>query len=331
MKLASRETARFCRAPDLALFGVLLHGSDEGFVASCRRELVAGILGSDADPLRLTRLDAGVVRRDPSALDAALRARGFFSGRGVVLVEGATDAVAGALEQVVAEVAADDAFLIVTAGALSARSSLRRLFEVGPRLVSLAVAAEPPAADEIQGRLAELGLRAGLEDEALAHLAALAPALDRTCFERVLEAVAIYSLGADRPLRAQEVALLGPGGLDAELDAFVDAVAAGQAQRVGPMLRRVVAAGATAVTLLLGLQRHFRQMLIAESAGPQAALWGARRDSIRAQLGRWRRDRLELAARMLYETDARVRSAERAPALALVERCALRLALMAER
>jgi DNA polymerase-3 subunit delta len=97
------------------------------------------------------------------------------------------------------------------------------------------------------------------------------------------------------------------------------------------LLRRVVASGASAVTLLLGLQRHFRQMLIAESAGPQAPLWGARREAIRAQLGRWRRDRLELATRMLYETDSRVRSAERVPALALVERCALRLALMAER
>jgi hypothetical protein len=34
---------------------------------------------------------------------------------------------------------------------------------------------------------------------------------------------------------------------------------------------------------------------------------------------------------MLYETDARIRSAERAPALALLERCAFRLAMMAER
>jgi DNA polymerase III subunit delta len=329
LKVSPGGTAGFCRAPDLALIGVLLHGADEGFVASCRRELVSGILGPDPDPLRLTRMDAAAVRRDPAALDSALRARGFFAGRGVVLVEGATEGVAGALDQVLAQVTADDAFLVVTAGSLPDRSGLRRLFDQGRLLASLPVVAEPPTVEEIEARLAELGLRSGLDEDARAQLGALALALDRACFDRVLESVAIYSLGADRPLRAEEVALLGPGGLDAEMDAFVDAVAGGRVESVGPTLRRVVAAGASAVTLLLGLQRHFRQMLIAEGASGRAPLWGARRETIRAQVRRWRRDRLDLATRMLYETDARVRSAERVPALALVERCALRLAMMA--
>jgi DNA polymerase-3 subunit delta len=331
LKLGTGAAAGFCRAPDLALVGVLLHGADEGYVGSCRRELVAGILGPNANPLRLTRMDAAAVRREPAALDAALRARGFFSGRGVVLVEGATEALAGALEQVLGGVTGDDAFLVVTAGSLPERSGLRRLFEAGRHLASLAVVAAPPTAEEIEVRLAERGLQSGLEEGARVQLGAMALAMDRACFDRFLENLAIYSLDADCPLRAEEVALLGPGGLDAEMDAFVDAVAGGRPESVGPTLRRVVSAGAGAVTLLLGLQRHFRQMLIAQGASGRAPLWGARRETIRAQLGRWRRDRLELAARMLYETDARIRSAERAPALALLERCAFRLAMMAER
>ena len=331
MKLGTGATAGFCRAPDLALVGVLVHGADEGDVASCRRELVAGILGPNADPLRLTRMDATAIRRDPAALDTALRARSFFTGRGVVLVEGATEALAGALGQVLAGVTGDDAFLVVTAGSLPDRSGLRRLFEGGRHLASLPVVSAPPTLEEIEARLAELGLRSGLEEGARAQLGALAVAMDRACFDRFLESVAVYSLDADCPLRAEEVALLGPGGLDAEIDAFVDAVAGGRPENVGPALRRVVSAGAGAVTLLLGLQWHFRQMLIAQGASGRAPLWAARRETIRAQLGRWRRERLELATRMLYETDGRVRSAERAPALALLERCALRLAMMAER
>lgn len=331
MKLGAGEAARFCHAPDLALTGVLLHGDDQGCVAERRRELVTAVLGKDADPMRLTRMDAAAVRRDPAALDAAMRSRGFFAGRGVVLVDAATDSVADGLGQALAGVTPDDAFLVVTAGSLTGRSALRRLFEGGPRLASLPVVSARLSAQEIDARLCELGLRAGLEKGARQHLAALAAGLERACFDRVLESVAIYSLGSDRPLRADEVALLGPGGLDAELDAFVDAVAAGRPESVGPTLRRVVAAGASAVTLLIGLQRHFRQLIVAEGAGGRAPLWGARRDTVLAQLHRWRRDRLELAARMLYETDARVRSAERVPALALVERCALRLAMMADR
>ena len=329
MKLALGDAARFCRAPNLALSGVLLHGEDESLVAMRRRELVDAVLGANADPLRLTRLEAAVVRRDPAALDAALRARGFFAGRAVVLVDGATEAAAGALGQALEGATPDDAFVVVTAGRLGARSGLLRLFEAARHLAALPICEKAPTAEEVEARLGELGLRCGLEDDARARLAELAAALDRGCFDRLLENVAVYALAAAGPLTADEVARLGPSGLDAEIDAFVDAVAGGHAARVGPTLRRVAAAGATAVTLLLGLQRHFRQLLVAAAgSGP---LWGARRDAVRRQLGGWRRERLELAARLLYETDARVRSAERVPALALVERCALRLAMMVER
>ena len=331
MKLAAREAARFCRAPDLALIGVLLHGPDEGLVAMRRRELVDAVLGPKGDPLRLTRLEASAVRRDPAALDAALRARAFFGGRALVLVESATETVAPVLGQVLENATLEDAYLVVTAGPLPARSALRRLFEGSRHLAALEVGAEAPTVEEIEARLGELGFCAGLEDEARARLAALAAAMDRACFDRVLESVAIYSLGALKPLRADEISALAPSGLDAELDAFVNAVADGQPESVGPTLRQVVAAGASAVTLLLVLQRHFRQLMVAESAGGGAALWGARRGIVLAQLRRWRRDRLELAARVLYDADARIRSAERTPDLALVERCALRLAMMADR
>jgi DNA polymerase-3 subunit delta len=329
VKLNAGEAARFCHTPELGLNGALLHGPDEGLVAARRRTLVDAVLGAKADPLRLTRLETSAVRRDPGALESALRARGFFAGRAVVLVEGATDAVASALARGLEGATTEDAYLIATAGALSARSGLRRLFEDARHLAALPVAAEALGIDEIASRLNALGMRSGLEDGAKGRLLALASAMDRACFDRMLEGVALYSLDADHALRAEEIALLAPSGLDAELDAFVDAVAEGRAERVGPTLRRVVAAGANAVAVLLGLQRHFRQLMVAQAAGGRTPSW--QRDALRGQVRRWRRDRLELALRMLYATDARVRSAERVPALALVERCALRLAMLAER
>ena len=338
MKLAGAQAAAFCRSPDPALAGALLHGTDEGMVATRRRQLVDALL--DGDPMRLERLDPATVRRDPAALDAALRARGFFGGRGVVLVEGATDALAAVLEPPLSSAAPEDAFLLVTSGPLPAKSSLRRVFEGSKSLMGLHISEDLPAPAEIASRLSSLGAAAGFSDGAGDLLASLAAGMDAASFDRLLETVATYALGANRPLEAEDVAALAPSGLDAELDAFVAAVAGGRPEAIGPILRRVMAAGATPVGLLLGLQRHFRQLLLAASAegGPEAGLgrirpplWGARRDTMRAELSRWRRDRLEAAARLLFEADARVRSADRVPALALVERCALRLAMMAGR
>ena len=171
-------------------------------------------------------------------------------------------------------------------------------------------------------------------------LVSLASEMDAAAFDRLLETLATYSLGTTRPLDADDIAALAPSGLDAELDAFVAAVAGGRADAIGPLLRRVTAAGTTPVSLLIALQRHFRQLLVAASSegGPEEGLgrlrpppWGTRREAMRAQLGAWRRDRLEVAARLLFEADGRVRSADRVPAMSLVERCALRLALMAGR
>jgi DNA polymerase III subunit delta len=339
VKLAGAQAAAFCRSPDQALAGALLHGADEAAVAASRRELVAALLGGHADPMQIENLDPGTVRRDPAALDAALRARGFFGGRGVVLVEKAADAHAGPIETVLPS-DRTDSFLVVTAGLLATKSSLRRLFEGSKSLISLQIIPERPGQQAIASRLSRAGVSAGLSDGARDMLVSLAAEMDPAAFDRFLETLATYALSANRPLEIHEVAALAPSGLEGELEAFIAAVAGGRADTIGPLLRRLNASGATPVTLLIGLQRHFRHLLIAACAegGPEAGLgrirpplWRPKRDSMRAQLGAWQRDRLEAAARLLFEADGRVRSAERVPALALVERCALRLALMAGR
>ncbi|HET7409770.1 MAG TPA: DNA polymerase III subunit delta, partial [Paracoccaceae bacterium] len=332
------QAAAFCRSPDRGLAGALLHGEDPGAVATRRRELVGALL--DGDTMRLERLDPGTLRRDPAALDSALRARGFFGGRGVVLIDGATDTLTTMLAPALSETSPDDAFLVVTSGLLTGKSTLRRLFETSKPLVSLQFNAESASPAEIVSRLTALGATGGVSDNAQDLLASLAAAMDAASFDRLLETIATYAMDASRAIDVEDVAALAPSGLDAELDAFVAAVAGGRPEAIGPLLRRVTAAGATPVGLLLGLQRHFRQLLLAASTegGTEAGLgrirpplWGVRRDTMRTQLGKWRRDRLEAAARLLFEADARVRSADRVPAMALVERCALRLAMMAGR
>ena len=74
---------------------------------------------------------------------------------------------------------------------------------------------------------------------------------------------------------------------------------------------------------------------IASSQGGMARvrppLWGARREEITAQLRNWTGPRLEQANRLLFDTDGRLRSSDRAPDFALLERAALRLAIMAAR
>jgi len=340
VKLSGHEARRFCAAPAPGCIGALLTGADAGLVAARRRELIAAIMRGEIDDLRLTRLEATEARRDPAIVDEALRARGFFPGRRVVLIENGTDGLASGLEKALPAITVEDAFLIVTAGMLTGRSALKRLFEGHKALACLALFADAPRPDDVVDALARKGLKTGLTRDAAHLLAGIGADIDHGSFEQLLEIIALHGIDAAEPLDETAVLALSPAGLDAEVDSFIAAVADGQPSRLAPLLRRLRAGGTSPVGLLLALQRHFRTLLLAaaQAGGPDAGIarirpppWGKRRDAFVRQLRKWSRNRLEQACRLLFEADSRVRSSGAAPDFALVERCALRLAIIARR
>ncbi|MEM7744343.1 MAG: DNA polymerase III subunit delta [Pseudomonadota bacterium] len=331
MKLSGRAATKFCTTPDHGLVGTLIHGADGGQVAAARRKLVDTI--TEQDDLRLSRLEAAEARRDAARIGDEIRARGFFPGRRVLLIEGGTDGLAKPLTVALDGATSEDAFLIVTADGLPARSTLRKLFEGTATLAALHLFADVPEPADIEAALKAAGA-AGADPGAAMALAGLGSAMDRGSFDRLVDTVALLARGRD--VTEADVAALAPAGLDAELDALVAAVAEGQASAIGPLIRRLEAGGLNVVGALLALQRHFRLLLAASVAGGNVdsvrpPLYGPRKTAVQGQVRRWGNERLEQANRLLLETDARVRSAERAPDRALLERCALRLSLMAGR
>ena len=340
MKLTGREALRFCTSPDPARIGVLIHGEDAGQIASARQQIVRSVLGDDGDDMRLTRMDASDARKDAASVEAALKTRGFFPGRQVLVIEGGTDGLAAPLTVALADVSAEDAFLVVTAGVLPARSKLRKFFEDHRDLVGLQLFLDAPEPADIDAMVRKAGAAGGIEADAVNALVGISAGMDHGSFAQLIEIIGIYYHGSSTPVDQETVLALAPVGLDTEMDAFVGAVASGQPGSIGPLVRRLSASGAAPVGLLLALQRHFRQLLQASSAsgGPESGLaalrppvWGPRRSAMSAQLRRWGQGRLEQANRVLFETDGKVRSSGQVPDLALVERCALRLAIMGSR
>lgn len=336
MKLQGAAVARFLASPDPAMAGALLHGPDAGLIALRRAELVERL--TEGDEMRLTRLVGAEAVKDPASVDDALRARGFFPGRRVVLVESAKDGLAKALEPVVAALETDDAFLVLEAPGLGGRSPLRKLFEGNRRLVSIGLYPAPPNASEIRGLLKAEGLKAGLEPDAEAELLAVAQDLDAGAVRQLVGTVALYGIDHEEPLTRDEVAALLPRGIDAGLDGLVAAVADGRAGEVAPLFARVTAAGATPAGILIATGRHFRQLLTVACAGRGAEqavtrlrppLYGPRRDAMLRQARSWGAPRLERAVRMIFEADRTLRSPGQRPDRAMTERTLIRLARLA--
>jgi DNA polymerase-3 subunit delta len=337
MKLAGAAAARFLARPDADRAGVLLHGADAMRVALKRQDLVAALIGPEGEAeMRLARIAAADLRKDPAALQDAIRAQGFFPGPRVAFVEDAGDALAPLLATALADWRRGDAALVVTAAALGARSPLRKLFEERADSVAIGIYDDPPSRDEILSVLAAAGLtRVGPAAEA--DLVALATALDPGDFRQTVEKLALYMFGETAAVTPADIAACAPATIEAEVDDLMDIVADGRSAEFGAMMQRISGQGVAPVTLAIAAMRHFRMLYSAKAApgGPASGLarmrppvFGPRKDRLLRQAQAWSAPRLEEALRHLLETDLALRSSSRAPAAAVIERALLRLARM---
>lgn len=339
MKLSGRDAARFAAKPDLSLCGVLIYGADGVEVAERRKRIADRILGDDPErDLRLTRIAAADARRDPAALTDAMRAQGFFAaGRQVTLVEDAADGAAPAIAQALEGATVDDAFLIVTAGALPARSKLRALFEKNAAVAAAPCYDEPLGREDIARALGEAGLR-DLSPDAQAAVEGVARGSEPAAFRDFVARLALYTLDAGGKASPEDVAAIAPGAADADVDAALDAVADGRADAVGPLLSRLAAQGAAPTGVAIAAQRYFRQIhkVAAESDGGaidaavgrlRPPVYGPRRDALIRRCRAWPTPRAEGALKLLLETDAALRGGMEGAGFALLERAFLKLAL----
>ena len=339
MKLSPRDAPRYFARPEAHRTGLLIYGPDAMRVALRRQEVIAALLGPGAEEeMRLSRMSAADLRKDPAALTDAIKAQGFFPGPRVAFVEEAGDSAAEVIVAALADWREGDAQIIVSAGSLNAGSKLRKAFENHPNAYAVGIYDDPPGRPEIEAILIGAGLR-DVPAAAMSDLMALARSLDPGDFRQTVEKLALYKLGDASPLTAQDIAACAPASTEADLDDILDIVAEGRSSEIGPVMRRLRAQGTQPVGLCIGATRHFRALYAAASDPGGAAqgiarmrppIFGPRRDRMLRQAQGWGAARLEQALTILTDTDLHLRSAgQRAPDMALVERALIRLSMLA--
>jgi DNA polymerase-3 subunit delta len=333
MKLSTRDANAYFAKPDAGKLGLLIYGSDAMRVALKRQQVLAALLGPSADEeMRLSRIPATDLRKDPALLMDAVKSVGFFPGPRAAFVEDANDSVTPAILQAMDDWQTGDAQIIVTAGALKPTSKLRKAFEAHKSAFAAAIYDNPPTRDEIESSLREAGLSVSSSD-VMAALTNLAQALDPGDFRQTLEKITLYKIGDDAPVSAEDVAACAPTSTEADVDDVLMVVADGKAHDIGKVMQRLTAQGATPVTLCIGAMRHFRALHRAacDTSG-RPTIFGPNRDRMLAQARRWGPAKLETALTVLTDTDLQLRSAgQTAPAMALVERAFIRLAILGDR
>lgn len=259
---------RFLKKPDAAVGCVLVYGPDQGLVRERADLLVRSVVEDPADPFRVVELTGGAIKADPARLYDEAAALSLIGGRRVVRVRDIGDAGADTMAAFLAD-GNDGALVVVEAGDLAKRSSLRAAFEQADR-----GAAVPCYADD-EGALKRL-----IQDVLKPHRVSIAPEALDVCAQR---------LGADRAQSRGEIEKLamyvgdgGTAGIDdvlasvgdtavASTDDVVFAAFDGNQADLDKALLRAVSEGVSPIPLLRAATRHLERLLIAKAAMAQGA------------------------------------------------------------
>jgi len=131
-------------------------------------------------------------------------------------------------------------------------------------------------------------------------------------------------IGADAPLSIEDVIACAPASTEEALDDAVRALADSDIERIGPSLGRLAAQGANATSLCIAATRHFRALhqVTSHPGGPDQGL-----SALRPPVFGPRRDAMSRQARHWGRTDLQLRSGSTYPAMPLIERAFIRIAM----
>ena len=337
MKLGGAQAKTYFKSPDLSHAGALIYGADAMRVDFRRQEMMQAIAGDTAEEeMRLTRISGADLRKEPAQLVDAMKAVGFFPGQRLVVIEDATDGLAGTVETALADWQAGDAYLLFTGGSLNARSKLRKAFEGAGNAVAIGIYNDPPQPAEVMEAAAKAGLTQ-FDKDASEALIALGQALDMGDFSQLLDKLALYKGKDSAPITLDEIDAMAPASIEAGLDDMLYILADGKSGEVGPYLKRLFGQGMNPTTLVIAASRYFRQLHMASiGAGDvdgalsrlRPPVFGPRKTRMAGQIRRWGTPRLERAIEELFDIDLTLRSSPKAPLHALVERSFIRISMM---
>jgi DNA polymerase-3 subunit delta len=317
MKLASARVEGFLRRPDPEIRAVLLYGPDAGLVRE-RAETVARTVCADLqDAFRVADLVAATVVADPARLADEAAQISLMGGRRLVRVRDAGDNLAPIFSRFLGD-APDDSLVVVEAGDLPGRSSLRRAFDDAPQAAAIGCYPDGPRelANVIRDSLAahRVNVSRDAVDFLVEHLGG-----DRLLTRSELEKLALYAGDGGR-IDLDDARLAIADSAEISLDDAVLAAAEGDAAGLDRALARVFQEGESAVTVIRAFLRHLHRLhvLAARVANGEAVdtvVRGARppiffkqQDNFRRQLGLWREPKLRRQLDALVEAEARMKT-----------------------
>jgi DNA polymerase III subunit delta len=337
MKIAPREQARFLQAAEASVAAVLFYGPDQGLVRERALELVARVAGDAGDPFRVVELGFAQLKDDPARLADEAAALSLTGGRRVLRLREAGDGLAEPLAKLLAG-PPPAAFVVIEAGELGPRSTLRGFCEKSPAAAAIACYLDDEAAltSVVRDWLKQEGL--GIDGEALDYLVANLGG-DRGVTRQELGKLALYvgpQVGrpAKRVTLADVEAVIGDSSV-LTLDDLVMALGDGDRPGLDRAYARALAEGTEEIAILRAAARHFLRLhQVAGAPDPRTAVKALRppvffkmEGRFLGQLRSWPGPRLGEAIERLNRAETQIKTGAQ-PKTAVAERALIEIATL---
>lgn len=260
MKISAGRVAGFVANPDPGISAILVYGPNAGLVHEHCDSMARQVLDDPNDPFRATELTGAAITETPTRLTDELLALSFGGDRRLVTIRDATDSLTKHLESALDAGAAAEmnAVALIEAGALTGRSSLRKLCEKRDDCAALPCYADD---EEARARLArsllsEAGI--GIDPDALRTLTGFLGD-DRLSNRREIEKLVLF-VGPDQTASEADV-LAAVGDIGATtMDDTVFAAGGGDIGQLDRAIERFWAEGGEPIGLIRATQRHFQRL-----------------------------------------------------------------------
>jgi DNA polymerase-3 subunit delta len=258
MKLAYRDIEPFVKAPNPAARVILVYGPDNGLMKERAQAMGKTIVKDLNDPFNAVTLRSDILAEDPARLADEANAISMMGGDRLIRIENASDKITPLIKTYL-ENPSETALLILEAGELSPRSTLRKLCESEKNAAALPcyIEDERDLARLIRETCQSAGI--GIDPDTVTWLAANISG-DRAKARGELEKLITYKGHDKTPVNIDEVrACCGEAGA-LVLDDLVYAVAGHNTGAALQTFNQLMEEGVSFVVILRALQTHFRKL-----------------------------------------------------------------------
>lgn len=342
VKLQNDSVDKFLDQPYDTVVGALLYGEDGGLVRERAARLAAAVVDDPSDPFRMAEVSLAMLKDEPSRLFDEMAAMSFTGGRRLVRLTRAGNGQSAAIEDILDDpvITPNSSFLLVEAGAMGPRDSLRKLFEGHERGAAIPCYLDDGHSLEavIHEGLSQYGLT--VEPSALAYLRENLGS-DRQVTRSELEKLALYKgRNGGAITLAEAEANVGDGAPLARDDVAL-ATASGDQTALDRALVKCRSAGEQPIAILRAVIRHLQRLHLISLKAAQGddigrlikshrpPIFFKHQGLIQRQAQLWRPQRLAQALAILTEAELDCKTTG-LPADAICGRALIRIAYAAQ-